>query len=229
MFYALLDDKKIEPAPQQKAKCPCCGKDVISRCGELNIWHWAHIVDVNCDKWYEPETEWHRNWKKIFGKESSEVIFNRDNLKHIADIFTNDNIVIELQNSPINVDTIRARESFYGEKMIWVINAQPFSQNLVITKKDPRRMITYPSNPAFSNEFNLYIKQFQEDIEKYKQDERIKYFSWNYPRKSWKVAQKPTFIDYSEDNLFFVKVGLGTRYGYGLDIPKKTFISKYKR
>jgi len=96
MLYAILGDNKIEPTPKQKANCPCCGHDVISRCGELKMWHWAHVVGEICDAWYEPETEWHRNWKKIFGKNNSEVIFERDDIKHIADIFTDSNLVIEL-------------------------------------------------------------------------------------------------------------------------------------
>jgi hypothetical protein len=43
------------------------------------------------------------------------------------------------------------------------------------------------------------------------------------------VAERPTFIDYDKDNLFFVKKGLGTRNGNGLIISKKIFIMKYRQ
>ncbi|MFM2225772.1 MAG: hypothetical protein RJA07_1974 [Bacteroidota bacterium] len=152
MLYALLDNNKVEPKPQQKAKCPCCGHDVISKCGELKMWHWAHTVDDNCDDWYEPETMWHRNWKKKFGKENSEVILEKDNLKHIADIFTKDYIVIELQNSPISTTTIRARETFYGERMIWIINGDPFYDRFLVSSSDPTYETSLPSNLFFSED-----------------------------------------------------------------------------
>ena len=129
MLYGIIDNKKIKATPNQKAKCPCCGKNLIARCGEINMWHWAHIVEENCDNWYEPETKWHREWKETFGIDYSEVIFVRDGSKHIADIFTREKIVIELQNSPISTETIRARESFYGEKMMWIINRLKFLLN----------------------------------------------------------------------------------------------------
>lgn len=152
MLYAILNDKKVEPTPGQRAKCPLCEKDVISKCGELNIWHWAHTTSEHCDDWYEPETKWHRDWKKIFGQDSSEVIITKENKKHIADIFTYSNIVIELQNSPISTATIRAREQFYGEKMIWIVNAYPFLLNFKISSKDPNYAVTLPSNLSYSEE-----------------------------------------------------------------------------
>jgi hypothetical protein len=34
MQYAILNNQRIEPSPHQKAKCPCCNKDVIAKCGE---------------------------------------------------------------------------------------------------------------------------------------------------------------------------------------------------
>ncbi len=281
MQYAILDNKKTEATPQQKAKCPCCGHEVISRCSELKLWHWAHTVDDNCDDWNEPESEWHRNWKKIFGKNNSEVIFERDNVKHIADIFTDNNIVIELQNSPIATQTIKAREKFYGEKMIWIINADPFLLNFHISGADPTYETTHPSNLFFSEELlsssgwfldfedivpddNLFeflnvvygftykqkinkyfklgtkhfkftkyfirkIKEFNEENRIDQKDTRLNYYTWSYSWKSWTVAERPTFIDYDKDNLFFVKKGLGTRNGNGLIISKKIFIMKYRQ
>jgi competence protein CoiA len=74
MLYAILNKEKIKAAPKMKAKCTCCDKDVISKCGVTNVWHWAHQNLQDCDNWHEPETKWHKDWKEHFGKECSEVI-----------------------------------------------------------------------------------------------------------------------------------------------------------
>lgn len=152
MQFAILNGNKVEATPQQKANCPLCGHNVISRCGELKIWHWAHTVDDNCDNWYEPETKWHRDWKKIFGNDNSEVIIVKNEIKHIADVYTNDRIVIELQNSPISTETIKARESFYGDRMLWIINADPFLLNVSISGKHRNYETSYPENLIYSED-----------------------------------------------------------------------------
>ncbi|MBL7893856.1 MAG: hypothetical protein JNK50_01090 [Bacteroidia bacterium] len=46
---------------------------MLAKCGTINIWHWAHEAIENCDDWYEPETQWHRDWKEHFGEECSEM------------------------------------------------------------------------------------------------------------------------------------------------------------
>ncbi|WP_143017574.1 competence protein CoiA family protein [Kriegella aquimaris] len=28
-----------------------CGGRVLSKCGEVKVWHWAHFRDENCDTW----------------------------------------------------------------------------------------------------------------------------------------------------------------------------------
>jgi hypothetical protein len=28
---------------------------------------WTHYKGKNCDTWYEPESFWHKHWKKNFG------------------------------------------------------------------------------------------------------------------------------------------------------------------
>ena len=42
MFYAILAGEKIEAIPHKRAKCPLCGEEVLSKCGEVKMWHWAH-------------------------------------------------------------------------------------------------------------------------------------------------------------------------------------------
>lgn len=66
MLYAIKNNEKIEALPKTTAVCSLCFKNVISKCGEVNVWHWAHTKLESCDKWYEPETKWHKDWKNKF-------------------------------------------------------------------------------------------------------------------------------------------------------------------
>lgn len=132
MQFALCDTFRKEAEPKLKGICPHCLNEVISKCGSKNIWHWAHVKTANCDSWYEPETQWHRNWKKHFGQEYSEIRIQKENAYHIADVLNKSGIIFEFQNSPISADVIKTREDFYGDKMIWVINGFSFKDNFKI-------------------------------------------------------------------------------------------------
>ena len=89
----------------------------------------AHFKDESCDTWYEPESYWHLHWKMTFGKENAEIVIKKDGKWHIADVLTDNDVVIELQNSPIQKDVIRKREEFYGKRMLWLINGVHFKHN----------------------------------------------------------------------------------------------------
>ncbi|MBS1728868.1 MAG: hypothetical protein JST51_19280 [Armatimonadetes bacterium] len=61
MQYAVTrDGEKIEAVKDVEAFCPICLEPVLARCGRIKIHHWAHVADLDCDSWTEPETEWHR-------------------------------------------------------------------------------------------------------------------------------------------------------------------------
>jgi len=125
MRFAELNNKRILANPLEKnAICPLCKTNVIAKCGEIKIWHWAHKNNCECDSFGEPETEWHLNWKNCFPKECQEIIIEN----HRADVKIN-NIVIEFQNSPISPEKIKEREDFY-EKLKWVLNGENFAKNL---------------------------------------------------------------------------------------------------
>jgi hypothetical protein len=126
MEYALYNGLRTAAQPKLKALCEHCGTEVIAKCGTKKIWHWAHTSMENCDSWYEPETAWHRNWKDVFGERCSEIRIVKENVYHIADVVNKDGIVFEFQNSSISSEMIAAREAFYGEKMIWIINGEAF-------------------------------------------------------------------------------------------------------
>lgn len=121
MKYALVNNERQEPEPGLKGKCQCCDGPVVSKCGNVKVWHWAHKTKLECDLWWE-ETDWHRAWKEQFPKEWQEVIHKAENgEKHIADVKCNQGYVIEFQHSPIKSEERQAREFFY-KKMIWIVD-----------------------------------------------------------------------------------------------------------
>lgn len=123
MKFALINGERVSPAPKLKGFCPVCKSEVISRCGEHVLWHWAHRSRKNCDQWWENETEWHRSWKDLFPDDWQEVP-QKDPYTgeiHVADIKTPNGLVIEFQRSTITPSELISRELFY-KKMIWVVD-----------------------------------------------------------------------------------------------------------
>ena len=133
MIIALnSDNQRIQPFPGARGSCQICESELVAHCGVIYIWHWQHKIDRDCDPWKEHETEWHRSWKSRFPEQWQETVITNDNgEKHLADVRTENGLVIEFQNSPISAPTIEIREEFY-ESMLWVINAKEFKKNLKI-------------------------------------------------------------------------------------------------
>lgn len=123
MKYALVDGIKTEAEKGVKGICPVCDAELIPKCGKVYAKHWAHRSIISCDRWWEPETEWHRNWKNNYRADWQEVtLFDKQtNEKHIADIRTVHKLVIEFQRSPIKSEERISREKFY-KNMLWVVD-----------------------------------------------------------------------------------------------------------
>ncbi|SEL62943.1 Competence protein CoiA-like family protein [Chitinophaga rupis] len=115
--------ERIRPEPGLFAVCPFCEAALVPKCGGVRIHHWAHRNDKMCDRWWEPETEWHRSWKNVFPAEWQEIILPDKGTgeKHIADVCTSHDLVIEFQHSPINPQERITREKFY-KNMVWVVD-----------------------------------------------------------------------------------------------------------
>lgn len=157
---------RIRPSKGKLGFCQLCQEKVRAYCGEINIDHWRHIEKNKCDSWNDGETEWHREWKNQFPSDWQEVIIEKNFERHIADIKTPKNLVLELQNSSISSATIRIRESFYGN-MIWLVNANNFKDNFkplsVVTSKlrsleDRYRSINY-YEPEESYDFKKALEK----------------------------------------------------------------------
>lgn len=223
MLFAKVNGEKLEAKPETKGICTLCERNVFSKCGETNVWHWAHYRDNSCDNWYEPETVWHKNWKYVFGKENCEIIISKDGVKHIADIQTQENVIIELQNSPIQKPIIRRREFFYGERMIWVINGKPFKDNFRYHRT--HRSVKLDEDEEYFRRHNPLASQYGIVDTQTRKDEFN--FAWSWCRRSWTDVQRHVFIDFGDENLFWVKEGMGTSNGKGRQIPKENFLKKY--
>jgi competence CoiA-like predicted nuclease len=129
MLYAIkrIGESKIKATKGDHALCPHCKTEVISKCGDIYIHHWAHKEAGKCDPWREGETDWHRRWKAWFKKGQAEVTVVKNGVEHVADVaidLGNDEVLyVEFQNSPISPAEIQERQDFYGN-IAWVFNIQ---------------------------------------------------------------------------------------------------------
>ncbi len=123
MRFALVNNERVDAAPDLKGLCPGCSHPVIAKCGTRRIWHWAHRAERMCDRWWEPETDWHRCWKNNFPISWQENIkFDaQTNEKHIADVCNEHGLVLEFQHSHLKPEERLAREKFYNN-LIWVVD-----------------------------------------------------------------------------------------------------------
>jgi len=131
MQFAIINGNKTKANPNcQHGLCPLCEKEVIPKCGDINIWHWAHKVLGDCDTWSEGESMWHIDWKNHFHRDHVEIKIGN----HRADIYNKQRrLVIELQHSSISSGEIQEREQFY-KNMIWMFDARAY--NLEIRPKN---------------------------------------------------------------------------------------------
>ena len=114
MKFAVVEGERREEAqPGRSGKCPVCGAEVIAKCGEVKVWHWAHRGRRTCDPWWEHETKWHRDWKNQFPRDWQEKIQRSENgEKHIADVKTDRGEVLEFQHSFLHrLATLRTIQS----------------------------------------------------------------------------------------------------------------------
>jgi competence protein CoiA len=124
MKFALLNgERKKAVANLKGAVCQVCKAEVIAKCGDIKIHHWAHKSKRKCDHWWENETQWHRDWKNQFSEDwQEEILYDSETgEKHIADIKTPNGLVVEFQHSFIDKDELSTRNTFY-KNIIWIVD-----------------------------------------------------------------------------------------------------------
>lgn len=187
----------------EKAVCPTCGSEVVAKCGLINVWHWAHVGRDECDRWAEPESEWHQGWKKLLPEHQTEVtiekIWGGKKQKHRADIQATDGTVIELQHSTIATEEIFARESFYG-RMAWIFDSREVWE---------------------AERFEL------EEHENYYS------FRWKYPRKHVAHARTTRYLHFDDNLLFRIgKMHInfqGACRGWGRFVDIQRLVTEWQR
>ncbi|SEJ56351.1 Competence protein CoiA-like family protein [Cyclobacterium xiamenense] len=175
MRFALIDNKRVEAQPKQQGICPICSQSVIAKCGDKKVWHWAHRSIKACDSWWEPETEWHRNWKNYYPSDWQETVLfdGQTGEKHIADVKTIHSLVIEFQHSAIKPEERISREKFY-KNMIWVVDGTRL-------KRDYPRFHKGMENFRRTNQQGVFYVNFPEGV-----------FS-----KIWLNSSVPVIFDFS--------------------------------
>ncbi len=158
MRFALLDNNRVEAQPKQQGLCPNCSQPVIAKCGDKKVWHWAHRSITFCDSWWEAETEWHRNWKNNYPAEWQETILfdEQSNEKHIADIRTIHNLVVEFQHSAIKSEERISREKFY-KNMLWVVDGSRLQRDYPRFQKSVR-------NFKLTKQQGVYVVDFPDEV-----------------------------------------------------------------
>lgn len=223
MNYALYENQKVSAEEYKKSenldlKCPCCNSKVLAKQGEINVWHFAHKIKNRCSEWFKPMTEWHINWQKQFPEKNREIIHKckKTGEKHIADIKTDNGIVIEFQHSSISSKEIKSREEFYGEKMIWVLDGNSFKceikSGIKINKSGLEIINRYKHKLKHKVEFistklncneNEYL-----DVLEFKLNKYISYINSYkiYTRKKiFELCNNPIIIDNNDNYLYLVK------------------------
>ena len=208
MLYAVdVHGKKIPAKKGLVGYCPVCNEELIPRCGEIRIWHWAHKPQSQCV--YSEESEWHRWWKLMVPPERCEVVFHSDVGVLRADIVTPAGIVVELQRSNISLKDVRKREYAYG-KMIWLFD--------VFRQKNNE--IRYTVDSWFGS-YDIEYKQF-EIIYK---DKYFVRFRWRWAPKILKHITKPIFLDCGDFLIYVTRLYFGSPlYGHGYTWRKSYFI-----
>ncbi|MCT2541086.1 competence protein CoiA [Sedimentimonas flavescens] len=130
MLTADVNGSRCRPLPGAVGSCPFCNSEMIPRCGEVRVHHWAHKSKADCDPWWEPETDWHRNWKNEFPLRWQEYLFtdHATGERHIADVHTLAGLTVEFQHSHLEPNERRARETFY-KNMLWIVDGSRLEGN----------------------------------------------------------------------------------------------------
>lgn len=185
MYLGLVDGKISKPFKAGIGKCPACNGDILAKCGEINIWHWAHKNSDECSYENESETYWHRYYKKYVPTEWIEQIIRAKGEMRRADILKPtypSPIAFEFQHSSISADEIRARENFYLNKakmgMIWIFDLQ-------------EKSIWQSGEKIFQPRFHLYATGLRHD---FKKDDAIRFY-WSNGQKSILHTTTKVYLD----------------------------------
>lgn len=219
MKFALVNDSKQLPAPGVSGECPSCGAEMISKCGNVRVPHWAHRSVKHCDSWWEPETEWHRAWKSEFMVERQEIALRAsDGELHIADVHHPETgLALEFQHSAIKPEEAASREAFW-RNMAWVVDGLRLKR---MRSKFFQDLSRYRLHLNTSRLFMFAVPQEEELVP-----------------AIWRQRGAPVFLDFGpgsdpfhpdyeecEHNLWCILFGDPPTHSCVLPVAKETFLS----
>jgi hypothetical protein len=174
---------------------------------------------------YEPETEWHANWKMGIIDDACEVICG-DNREHRADIKT-DKYVIEIQKSPIDGWAVMERNEFYsnltGARLIWIVNAEKpwkdkhITMERVPNEEDGRFFIKWKYKWKWVNDMSITTKTHLYLDVNPKMDKML--MMWDH--KDWKTGKFITYCKWIMKESFFRNFLLPVAKDDFINDPKK--------
>jgi hypothetical protein len=213
MKYAIVDNIRSLAQKSVRGYCPICGSELTAKCGNYKVHHWSHKKAKNCDPWWETETEWHRNWKNNYPSDWQEFLFTdpKTNEKHIADIHTEYNLVIEFQHSSIDLKEQTCREQFY-KNMIWVVDGTRL-------KRDYTRFMKSFKDFIITKKKGIYLVDNTDEV---------------FP-SNWLNSSVPVLFDFKgisvlndnfdlRHNLYCLFQNKQGRYSHLAEIPREAFI-----
>ena len=120
MWLAKINDTLHLPlATGQRGTCPGCAAPVVSKCGDVLAWHWAHRAASSCS--YESAD--HMILKALLAQPGGvEERANADRTRR-ADVWR-DGLVFEIQISPMSARAALDREldwSRSGDDVVWIV------------------------------------------------------------------------------------------------------------
>ncbi len=216
MRFALINGKRAEATKGAKGTCKECGSELIARCGEVNVNHWAHKGKHNCDTRWENQGPWHRSWKDKFPNDWQEVTdYDDSGEKHIADVKTESGWVLEFQHSYLKPEERRSRNAFYP-KLVWVVDglrrktdiaqfSKIIKKSTVVSADPPIRRVNSPEDCKLLKEWHDSKTLVFFDFEPQETEEALLYFV--YPTISTTEAyisacSRDEFIKLHNENEF---------------------------
>ena len=201
--FALVNGKRTKPSPKLRGIHEFCESEMTSVCGK-RAWHWRHLRKRTCDPWWENQTEWHIEWKDRFPEDWQEVTAYDETSgeKHIADVKTPADLVVEIQHSTISPEERESREAFYGD-MVWVVDGNR-------NETDYAYFTMHLSLDASNkNPFQYQLK-------------------WYGPSKflhRWAPTDKPVYVDFGSSNMWRI-ISFDAESGTAcvFQMPKDKFI-----
>lgn len=170
------------------------GKKMIIKRGSKRIHHFARKTKNNIKG--NKMSDWHKWWQTRVNKEHTEIEYKIKQYWYRADIVNNDGLIIELQKSPINIETIEKRENFYkiGLTQSFLKN---FSKNCIseLSKIQFRNIIKLPRGMIWiwdCSNIDIIIEE---------QYNNIICFKWIKGSQFMLDAKERSFLDFNKRGL----------------------------